>query len=58
MSGSHPPHLLWFSRSDRLGFALMRVFIAVVFLWTGGIKFALYEADSVTAFVANNPVFG
>jgi uncharacterized membrane protein YkgB len=48
--------LLWLSKSDWLGFALMRVAIAIVFLWIGGVKFVPYEADSITPFVANNPV--
>jgi uncharacterized membrane protein YkgB len=48
--------LLWLSRADRLGFAFMRIAIAVVFLWIGAVKFAPYEADSITPFVANNPV--
>ena len=48
--------LFWLSQSDRIGFASMRIAIAVVFLWIGGIKFAPYEADSITPFVANNPV--
>ena len=48
--------LFWLSRSDRLGFAFMRIAIAVVFLWIGAVKFAPYEADSITPFVANNPV--
>jgi uncharacterized membrane protein YkgB len=42
--------------SDRLGLALMRVAIAVIFLWIGALKFVPYEADSITPFVANNPV--
>ena len=50
------PILLWLSRSDRLGHALMRLAIAIVFIWIGGVKFAPYEADSITPFVANNPV--
>jgi reactive chlorine resistance protein C len=48
--------LLWLSKSDRLGFAMMRIAIAIVFLWIGFVKFAPYEADSITPFVANNPV--
>jgi uncharacterized membrane protein YkgB len=48
--------LLWLSRSDRLGHTLMRLAIASVFLWIGAIKFTPYEADSITPFVANNPV--
>ena len=35
---------------------MMRVAIAVVFIWIGWLKFAPYEADSITPFVANNPV--
>ncbi|MHC2086435.1 reactive chlorine resistance membrane protein RclC [Methylobacterium sp. CM6244] len=42
--------------SNRIGIQAMRVAIAVVFLWIGGVKFAPYEADSITPFVANSPV--
>ena len=42
--------------SDRIGLHAMRIAIALVFLWIGGLKFAAYEADSITPFVANNPV--
>jgi uncharacterized membrane protein YkgB len=48
--------LLSLSRADRIGLALMRTAIAIVFLWIGGVKFAAYEADSITPFVANSPV--
>lgn len=48
--------LLRLGRTDRLGLTLMRVAIAVVFIWIGWLKFAPYEADSITPFVANNPV--
>lgn len=48
--------LLRLSRSHRIGFLLMRVAIAIVFIWIGWLKFAPYEADSITPFVANNPV--
>jgi uncharacterized membrane protein YkgB len=34
----------------------MRIAIAIVFLWIGALKFVPYEADSITPFVANNPV--
>src|ERR1700726_1340577 len=44
------------ARSDRFGAHLMRITIAIVFLWIGGLKFVPYEADSITPFVANNPV--
>jgi uncharacterized membrane protein YkgB len=42
--------------SDRVGLALMRVALAIIFLWIGALKFVPYEADSITPFVANNPV--
>jgi uncharacterized membrane protein YkgB len=48
--------LAWLSNSEKLGFNLMRIAIAIVFLWIGAIKFVPYEADSITPFVANNPV--
>lgn len=41
---------------DRLGIPVMRVAIAIVFLWIGALKFVPYEADSITPFVANSPV--
>jgi uncharacterized membrane protein YkgB len=41
---------------DRFGIPLMRVAIAIVFLWIGALKFVPYEADSITPFVANSPV--
>jgi uncharacterized membrane protein YkgB len=55
MSGFHRV-LQWLSASDRLGFALMRVAVSIVFIWIGAVKFAPYEADSITPFVANNPI--
>jgi reactive chlorine resistance protein C len=48
--------LLSSSRSDWIGLHGMRIAIAIIFLWIGGLKFAPYEADSITPFVANNPV--
>ena len=48
--------LTWIAHSDRVGITAMRIAIAVVFLWIGALKFAPYEADSITPFVANSPV--
>ncbi len=45
-----------FSRTERVGLTLMRIAIGIIFLWIGGLKFAPYEADSITPFVANSPV--
>src|SRR3979490_2806368 len=47
--------LSWIAHSDRVGIPLMRVAIAIVFLGIGPLKFAPYEADSITPFVANSP---
>ncbi|NPD70160.1 YkgB family protein [Lichenicola cladoniae] len=44
------------SRSEWIGLHGMRIAMAIVFLWIGGLKFVPYEADSITPFVANNPV--
>jgi uncharacterized membrane protein YkgB len=44
------------ARSDRFAAHLTRVAIAIVFFWIGWLKFAPYEADSITPFVANSPV--
>ena len=42
--------------SSRVGLHAMRVAIAVIFVWIGALKFAPYEADSITPFVANSPL--
>jgi reactive chlorine resistance protein C len=42
--------------SERLGIGVMRIAIAIVFLWIGALKFVPFEADSITPFVANSPV--
>jgi reactive chlorine resistance protein C len=44
-----------FAQTDRVGLTLMRVAIAIVFMWIGALKFVPYEADSITPFVANSP---
>jgi len=41
--------------SGRVGIALMKVAIAIIFLWIGWLKFQPFEADSITVFVANSP---
>ena len=43
-------------QSQRLAVHAMRIAIAIVFVWIGALKFVPYEADSITPFVANNPV--
>ncbi|RON20857.1 hypothetical protein BK660_17600 [Pseudomonas brassicacearum] len=47
--------LRFISKVDTFGSSLMRLAIAVVFLWIGFLKFIPYEADSITPFVANSP---
>ena len=41
--------------SSRLGIALMRIAILIVFVWIGGLKFWNYEAEGIVPFVANSP---
>jgi uncharacterized membrane protein YkgB len=48
--------LLAISRDDRIGVALLRLSIAIVFIWIGLLKFVPYEADSITPMVANSPL--
>jgi uncharacterized membrane protein YkgB len=43
------------ARADRLGVALTRLGLIVVFLWIGGLKVVRYEADGIIPFVANSP---
>jgi uncharacterized membrane protein YkgB len=40
MIGYLRPPLSWIAHSDRVGIPLMRVAIAIVFLWIGALKFA------------------
>jgi uncharacterized membrane protein YkgB len=47
--------LEWIADSDKVGIQLMRIAIAIVFLWIGALKFVPYEADSITPYVANSP---
>jgi uncharacterized membrane protein YkgB len=48
--------LLKASTLDRLGVHLIRIGVAVIFIWIGALKFVPYEADSITPFVANSPL--
>ncbi|MRA52824.1 DUF417 family protein, partial [Escherichia coli] len=41
---------------DKLVLTLIRLSIAIVFMWIGLLKFVPYEADSITPFVANSPL--
>ncbi len=43
------------ARADRVGAAVTRLGLIVVFLWIGGLKSARYEADGIVPFVANSP---
>jgi uncharacterized membrane protein YkgB len=49
-------HWIAGGQSKKLGVQAMRIAIAIIFLWVGALKFVPYEADSITPFVANNPV--
>lgn len=50
------PALELLSRLDLFGIRLLRVAIAVILLWIGGLKAFPYEADGITPFVANSPL--
>ncbi|WP_341962743.1 reactive chlorine resistance membrane protein RclC [Pseudomonas sp. RC10] len=41
---------------DKIGVHLIRIGVAIIFIWIGALKFVPYEADSITPFVANSPV--
>lgn len=56
MSHSLTAVLRTVGKLETLGTHLMRLAIAIVFLWIGALKFVPYEADSITPFVANSPV--
>lgn len=44
------------SRADKAGVNLVRVAIAIVFIWIGLLKFVPFEADSITPMVAQSPL--
>ncbi len=51
-------YLRLLSQGDRLGLTLIRLSIAIVFIWIGLLKFgAPIRADSITPFVANSPFY-
>ncbi|MDO4718831.1 MAG: YkgB family protein [Propionibacteriaceae bacterium] len=45
------------TRFDRLSMFLLRLGVAVVLLWIGGLKWFKYEADGIVPFMANSPFF-
>lgn len=47
--------LIPLSRTDKVGTNLVRISIAIVFIWIGLLKFAPFEADSITPMVARSP---
>ena len=44
------------SRADQVGVHLIRLSIAIVFIWIGLLKFVPFEADSITPMVAQSPL--
>jgi reactive chlorine resistance protein C len=42
--------------SNEAGIIVMKIAIAIIFLWIGALKFVPYEADSITPFVAHSPL--
>ena len=44
------------SRTNKIGINLVRIAIAMVFIWIGLLKFVPYEADSITPMVAQSPL--
>ena len=43
------------TRLDRFAIFMLRLSVAVVFLWIGGLKWFKYEADGIVPFIANSP---
>ncbi|MDO5571925.1 MAG: DUF417 family protein [Bacteroidales bacterium] len=41
--------------SNKIGYAMIRISIFVIFVWIGGLKFWNYEAEGIVPFVANSP---
>lgn len=44
------------TRLDRFSILLLRIGVATVFLWIGGLKWFKYEADGIVPFMANSPL--
>lgn len=56
MSGQYSSLLKTLSGLSSLSIRLLRIAIAIVLIWIGGLKVFNYEAEGIVPFVANSPV--
>lgn len=47
---------VWADRLETVGRSSIRYGLVLVLLWIGGMKFTAYEAEGISAFVANSPL--
>ena len=47
--------LSWAQTTEAVGRNVLRYGLVLVLLWIGGMKFTAYEAEGISAFVANSP---
>lgn len=63
-SNGDPTYELLRNRDDpnavvlRIGIAVIRFGLALIFLWFGAMKFTSYEATGIAPFIANSPIVG
>lgn len=55
MSPANP--IDWQQASEAAGAAIIRYGLALVLLWIGAMKFTAYEAEGISGFVQNSPLF-
>lgn len=48
---------IWIDRADAAGRIALRYGLVLILLWIGGMKFTAYEAEGISPFVANSPLF-
>ena len=44
------------AEENRRDLALLRWALVLVFLWFGGMKFTMYEAEGIAPFIGNSPL--
>jgi uncharacterized membrane protein YkgB len=55
MNSTLANRLQWLANLQPFGIRTLRLAVALVLIWIGGLKFYAYEADGIVPFVANSP---
>ena len=49
--------VVWADRIDAAGRVALRYGLVLILVWIGGMKFTAYEAEGISPFVSNSPLF-